>query len=397
MVRHALVAGLTASGCPVLDCGVCPTPSVLLAVSRRQAGGGILVTASHNPIEWNALKFVGGDGFFLGPAEGAELASRFRSGEPSFVRYDEIGDVAPGPDVVGEHLEAVLRLPWIDAARVRARKWRVALDAVGGAGAALALALLDRLGCRVEPLYTDPTGSFPRPPEPTPENLGDLCGLVRETGADVGFALDPDGDRLSLVAEGGLPLSEERTVTLAADFVLARNPGPVVVNLSTTAAVEDLAARYGVSCLRTPVGEAHVAAAMRSSGAVVGGEGNGGVMVPALHPMRDAAVGMALLLQAMTDSSARIGAIDARLPQSVLLKRVLRAETVDGGSLEGALRARFGEGLADRRDGIRLAWGRRWVHVRSSNTEPVVRVLAEAPDREGAEELQGAVAGALAL
>ncbi|MFH1681072.1 MAG: phosphoglucosamine mutase, partial [Candidatus Eisenbacteria bacterium] len=283
MVRHALFAGLTASGCGVLDCGICPTPSVLLAASRREVGGGVLVTASHNPIEWNALKFVNEEGFFLGPEEGSEMIRLYLEEEPAFVSYDRVGTISEGPDVETEHLDAVLRLPWIDAERVRARGLKVVLDGCGGAGARLGMELLARLGCDVEPLHCEANGAFPRPPEPKPENLGVLSEKVRRARADIGFALDPDGDRLSLVTGEGRALSEERTVSIAVGFVLARRPGPVVVNLSTTRCVEDLAARSGVSFYRTPVGEAHVAAEMRRTGAAVGGEGNGGVMIPDLH------------------------------------------------------------------------------------------------------------------
>ncbi|RPJ41328.1 MAG: phosphoglucosamine mutase, partial [Candidatus Latescibacterota bacterium] len=387
--RAALHAGLAASGCPVLDSGVCPTPSVLLAVSRRAIGGGVLVTASHNPIEWNALKFVGADGFFLAPEAGEELARRFREGSPEYVRFDRVGRVEAGPDVETEHLEAVLALPWIDAERVRARRWKVALDGTGGAASRLALRLLERLGCEVEPIHCEATGSFPRPPEPRPENLGDLSALVARSGAAAGFALDPDGDRLSLVAAGGAALSEERTLAVAVDFVLARRRGPVAVNLSTSRAVEDLAARYGVPFERSPVGEAHVAALMRRTGAVVGGEGNGGVMVAALHPMRDAAVGIAIVLQAMTDSGRSLAALDGAIPSYAMRKKALAAETPDGEKISRALRERFGEGRRDERDGIRVEWEKSWVQVRASNTEPVVRLLAEAPTIGEAEELLG--------
>jgi len=396
MVRHALVAGLTASGCSVLDCGICPTPSVLYAASRRETGGGVLVTASHNPIEWNALKFVNEEGFFLGAAEGAEMTRRFREEEPVYVAHDRVGTVATGPDVEAEHLDGILRLPWIDAARVARKGWKVVLDGCGGAGARLARELLARLGCAVEPLHCEPSGGFPRPPEPKPENLADLQAEVRRSGADVGFALDPDGDRLALVTGEARALSEERTVSIVVDFVLARDPGPVVVNLSTTRCAEDLAARYGVPFHRTPVGEAHVAEGMKTHGAVVGGEGNGGAMVAALHPMRDAAVGVAIVLQAMSDANRSLEEIDASLPSYVLLKTVLSAETLDEGALVTALRRRFGEGTEDRRDGVRVAWERGWIHARPSNTEPVVRVVAEAATREGAEELQRAVTEVLA-
>ncbi len=395
MVRHSLFGGLTGVGCDVLDCGICPTPSILLALSRRELGGGILVTASHNPIEWNALKFVSGEGFFLGPGEGEALARRFHAGETGFVSHDRVGTVEPGPDVEEEHLDAVLHMPWLDVKRVRKRKWKVVVDGVGGAGIRLAPALLERLGCEVEAIHCEDTGSFPRPPEPKPENLGDLCDRVRESGADAGFALDPDGDRLSLVGPGGEPISEEHTVAIVTAYVLSRRPGPVVINLSTSRTTEELAERCGVPVYRTPVGEAHVAAEMVSKKAVIGGEGNGGVMVPALHPMRDAAAGIALVLQAMTDGGKSLGELDGELPRYVLLKRIVSADSLNEDAFSAALRSRFGDAEEDRRDGLRLSWGRKWVHIRPSNTEPVVRLFAEAPEEGEAREIQEAAAHAV--
>jgi len=396
LVRHALFAGLAGAGCSVADAGICATPSILNAIRNRMGefGGGVIVTASHNPIEWNALKFVSRDGFFLSPAEGEALVRIFRGeASPPYAAYDRIGSIEAGPDVTAEHLDAVLRLPYLAADQVAEKRWKVVLDGVGGAGIPLATVLLERLGCEVIALHCTMDGSFPRPPEPKPENLGDLCDTVRTTGADAGFALDPDGDRLSLVTGDGRALSEERTVALVADYVLSREPGPVVVNLSTSRAIEDLAARYGVPFYRTPVGEAHVAAEMVKRGAAVGGEGNGGVMVPAIHPMRDAATGIALILQAMTDGGT-MEELDRRIPEYVLRKEVFPAEAWDEDRLIGEMTGRFGDAEVDRRDGVRLAWANRWIQVRPSNTEPVVRVYAEAPESEEAAALQE-VAGAI--
>ncbi|MBN1826734.1 MAG: phosphoglucosamine mutase [Candidatus Eisenbacteria bacterium] len=396
MVRNALFAGLTAAGCPVLDCGVCPTPSILLAVARRpEAGGGILVTASHNPIEWNALKFVNERGFFLGPEEGEGMIRLFREGVSPWVPWDRVGRIEPGPDVEAEHLEKILKLPWIDAESIRASTHRVVLDGAGGSGSRLARMLLEKLGCVVTAIHCGMEGGFPRPPEPRPENLGALCRVVREEGAAVGFALDPDGDRLALVSDEGEPLGEESTVAIAVDYILERERGPVVLNLSTSRMAEELAERHGVPCLRTPVGEAHVAAEMIASGAVVGGEGNGGVMLPALHPMRDAAVGIALTLQAMTARGEGSAGLARRLPRYAIVKGVIVADRLNVERLLGDLRSRFGPGREDLRDGVHVAWPDRWVHVRASNTEPVVRVMAEAPDRADALRLQKAAAASL--
>lgn len=397
MVRSALIGGLTGAGCGVLDCGICPTPSILLAASRRETGGGILVTASHNPIEWNALKFVGRDGFFLGPEEGAAMIRRFHDREERYVPYNEIGTIRPGPDVEAEHAEAVLSLAMIEPERVKDASLKVVLDGTGGAGTRLAIDLLERLGCELHTIHCGADGYFPRPPEPKPENLGDLCRKVKEVGADIGFALDPDGDRLSLVSDEGEALVEETTLALAVDHVLAERPGPVVINLSTSRIIEDLAGKYGVSLYRAPVGEAHVAAEMVRRGAGIGGEGNGGVMFSALHSMRDAAIGIALILQSIAAKGRKVGAMVRDLPQYIILKSVIDADQFDEEGLFSAMVSRFGEPEEDRRDGIRLAWERKWVHVRPSNTEPVVRIIAEAPSRKEAEELRTSAARALGV
>jgi len=396
MVRHALLSALTAAGSPVVDCGICPTPSLLIGVSRREEiGGGILVTASHNPIEWNALKFVGENGFFLDPAEGTELRRLYEKGAGQYVSWDRVGTIGTGPDLAEEHIDLVLGCSVIDVKKIRSKHFKVALDGTGGAGAAPSIALLKRLGCEITAIHCTPDGTFPRPPEPKPENLGDLAEAVINSGSAIGFALDPDGDRLSLVSETGRPLVEEATLAMAVDYLLPRRKGPLVLNLSTSRAAGDIAAREGVSLHRTPVGEAHVAAAMVKEGAVIGGEGNGGVMLSEIHPARDALTGIALILQAMADDEPSVEKLARRLPQYKILKSVVQADTFNEESLLASLTERFGEFTLDRRDGVHAAWDRRWIHVRPSNTEPVVRIVVEAPDSDGARSLQDAAIDAL--
>ncbi len=396
MVTHSVVAGVTAAGSPVLNCGICPTPSLLIAVNRRDdIGGGILVTASHNPIEWNALKFINQKGFFLDPKEGEELKRLFEGDSNLYLPWDRVGSIDDGPDIVEEHIREVLDCSLIDVESIRARNFHVALDGTGGAGSSAALELLNRLGCRVTAIHCSPDGTFPRPPEPKPENLGDLSETVRQSGSSIGFALDPDGDRLSLVDENGRPLVEEATLALVVDYLLPRKKGPVVINLSTSRMVEDIAVRECVPFHRTPVGEAHVAAKMIETGAVVGGEGNGGVMLSDIHPARDSLVGIALLLQAMADSESSVAKMVGRLPQYEILKSVVSADSFDEERLLARMGETFGEFAIDRRDGIHLAWKERWAHIRASNTEPVVRIVVEAPDCAGAEALRHAAASAL--
>ena len=293
MFAHAAMAGLMSVGVDVIDVGVVPTPTVQLAVEHHHAGAGLILTASHNPIEWNALKFVGPDGIFLDAEAGARVRALAEEGPPR-MGWDGIGSVTEDREAVARHLDAVLALPMIDVAAIRAKRFHVALDCVRGAGAAAIPPLLERLGCRVSGINLEPDGRFPRAPEPVPENLGELGALVRQSGAAVGLAVDPDVDRLALVDERGEPIGEDYTLAFAVRAVLDRRSSAaetptVVVNLSTSLVVEDAARAAGARLVRAPVGEANVARAIRDERAVIGGEGNGGVMLPgAAHRPRRA-------------------------------------------------------------------------------------------------------------
>jgi len=394
MFTHAAIAGLMSVGVDVLDLGIVPTPTVQLSVEEHHAGAGLILTASHNPIEWNALKFVGPDGIFLDADAGARVRALAEAG-PARAGWDGIGVVRQDPEAVAKHLARVLALPMIDPAAIRARRLHVALDCVRGAGGASIPALLEQLGCRVSGINLETDGRFPRPPEPLPENLGELGALVRKSGADIGMAVDPDVDRLALVDETGAPIGEDYTLAFAVRTVLARHQGPtpsVVVNLSTSLVVEDAARDFGARFVRAPVGEANVARAMRDEGALVGGEGNGGVMLPALHIGRDAPLGVALILQLLTQSGRTVSELVGQHPRYAIVK----AKGPRGAELRplyDALRARFSDAAADERDGLRLAWRDRWLHVRPSGTEPIVRYIAEAPTVADADALIAAARG----
>ncbi len=380
MLASAAAAGLASVGCDVVDIGVVPTPTLMMAVRDADAAGGIAVTASHNPAEWNALKFATAEGMFLDRSGMA----RFRSvldGEIPRASWDRIGKVTGGDGAADRHLRAVLELPFLDVAALRARAFAVALDCVRGAGGEVVPELLGRLGCDVRGMGLEMDGRFPRDPEPTAANLGTLGALVRESGADLGMAVDPDVDRLSLVDETGVPVGEDLTLALAAAAVVRRLPGRVVTNLSTSQVVEDAAAAAGAETLRAPVGEINVARRMRAEGAVVGGEGNGGVIVPALHHTRDALAGAALVLQHLLDEGGSLGSAIARYPAYDIVKEKV---ALPRGELEAAyarLGRRWPRAERDHSDGLRLTWPdrREWLHVRPSGTEPVVRLIAEAP------------------
>jgi phosphomannomutase len=384
---HRIVVGtLQLAGCDVIDIGLTTTPGCQLAVEHHHAAGGLMLSASHNPIEWNALKFIGASGLFLEAAEGAAMRALVESGIP-YASWQAIGTVTDDPGAATRHLEAVLGIPYVDAAAIRARRFRVALDCVRGAGATIMPMLLERLGCEVVSINMEPDGRFPREPEPTAENLSELADLVRSTGADIGFAVDPDVDRLALVADGGRAIGEDYTLALAARVVLRHRRGPLVTNLSTSLVVEDAAREAGVEAVRAPVGEVNVAVRMRELNAPIGGEGNGGVILPEVHLGRDAPIGAALLLQLLVEEGRPLSALVASLPRYVIVKDKLDRPNASLDTVYGALRAAFPDAAADTQDGLRLAWPDRWVHVRPSGTEPIVRVIAEAPDEAGAREL----------
>lgn len=389
LLADAAAAGLRSAGLDVLDLGVAPTPTVLLATGEdERALGALIVTASHNPVEWNGLKLAGPHGRFLASEEGGRVQALFEAG-PSRAGWDRVGDRRGRPGAVERHLERVLALSLVDRGRIAARGFLVAVDCVRGAGALLLPRLLEGLGCRVVGIGLEPDGRFPRNPEPSPENLGELGELVRRGGADLGMAVDPDADRLALVDETGVPPGEDWTLALAVELVLSRRKGPVVANLSSSQCIRDAVERGGGRLVLAPVGEENVARRMAEVGAVVGGEGNGGVMLPELHLARDAAAAAALVLQLLAERGEGLRGLLASWPRYHIAKRKADRPTEPLEALYERIAAGAPAGAeADRRDGLRLEWpGGRWLHVRESGTEPVVRVVAEAPDGEAAEEL----------
>ena len=390
MFAQAAAAGLMSVGVDVIDLGMVPTPTVQLAVEHHHAGAGLILTASHNPIEWNALKFVGPDGIFL-DAEAGKTVQRLADQGPPRAGWDSIGSLRQDPGAIPRHLDAILALPLIDVTAIRRRKFKVALDCVRGAGATAILPLLERLGCSVQGINLETDGRFPRPPEPVPENLGELEALVRKAGADIGLAIDPDVDRLALVDETGRAIGEDYTLAFAVRAVLdgrisAAKIPTVVVNLSTSLVVEDAARSRGARFIRAPVGEANVARAIRDEGALIGGEGNGGVMLPALHIGRDAPLGVALILHLLAATGVTLSRLVAESPRYTIVK-AKGPRGPELGPLYQRLRKRFADAGADDRDGLRLAWSDRWLHVRPSGTEPIVRLIAEAPTQADAEAL----------
>jgi phosphomannomutase len=393
MFAQAAAAGLMSVGCDVIDVGLVATPTVQLAVEHHRAAGGIVLTASHNPIEWNALKFIGPDGIFLDGVAGTRVRELARDGRIGRAGYGSLGGMTSDPHAIQRHLDAALALRALDVRVIRRRRFRVALDTVRGAGGAVMPELLERLGCRVAAINLATDGRFPRPPEPLPEHLKALGALVRRHKADLGIAVDPDVDRLAVVDERGRAIGEDYTLAFAVRAILGgraegRRGGKrtVVCNLSTSLVVEDAARDCGATVVRAPVGEAHVARKILELKAPIGGEGNGGVMYPALHVGRDAPVAAALVLALLARERRSVSELVAAAPRYAIVK----AKVARGPRLEpvyDGLRRAFPDATVDTQDGLRLAWGDRWLHVRPSGTEPIIRLIAEAPAAAEAERL----------
>jgi phosphomannomutase len=388
MLRNIVTAGLLATGCDVIDIGIAPTPTTQLATENLHAAGGIILTASHNPVMWNGLKLLAPDGLFLDGEQGAQVLRLHEQKKYASQTWEGLGEVSVYANAVADHLHAVIHLPFLNIEKIRRRKFKVVADCVHGAGGVIIPKLLEQMGCEAIFLNLEPHGRFPRNPEPLPENLGRLCETVKAQGADLGITVDPDADRMALVSERGVPLGEEYTLALAVDFVLGFKKGKVATNVSTSLAIDDIAAKHGCRVERTKVGEINVAKCMREIGAVIGGEGNGGVILPEVHLGRDALAGCALILQHLANFGGPLSELHASLPQYVMCRR--KIELHDRGQINRILPkilARYAHEKIDTLDGVKILRERSWVQVRASNTEPIMRIMAEAPSAGAAEKL----------
>jgi phosphomannomutase len=395
-LQHAVQCGLLSAGCEVVDVGVVPTPTIQMWTGATRARGGIALTASHNPPEYNALKLFNESGLFFNSYERNELIDLYHQSDFYEATNDEMRTVLCDYESAPRlHIDRVLR--HVDVDRIRARRFRVALDGVNGAGSVMTPYFLrDVLGCELTAISVDPTKPFPREAEPKPETLGDLAALVSRNGCEVGFAQDPDGDRLAVVDETGSVLDNDDVLALAVDVALDRLPGDVVVNLTTSSVIDDVAAAHGRRVYRTPVGEANVVETIQAVKAAIGGEGsNGGIIFPSVHLCRDSYTGMAFLLDRMAASGDKMSTLAGRLPRYVRRLGKVTYEHGVLGSLMQALEEHFPDAQTDRSDGLKLMWPDRWIHVRSSNTEPILRLAVETRDQKQLEHLYGTVTGLL--
>lgn len=387
MIRSAVLSGLLAAGCEVVDLGICPTPSMQLAVESVAADGGIAITAGHNPWRWNALKFVRGDGLYLNPTQAEELLDIFHQNEFRKADWTQIHLSVDLADPIPKYIDALQSAFDVDA--IRKRRLVVAVDCCNGACSLSTPQWLDVLGCEVLALNNDPTSRFPHAPEPKPATMAQLCAVVKAGRADIGFAHDADGERLGIVTDLGEPLSEEMTLALAAEIRLRKQSGTIVTNVSTTQAIDLIAANHGGNVVRTPVGQAYISEGLIEYGGVLGGEGSGGITVPEVHLTHDSAAAIGLILEYLAQSGERISALAQQLPRLATLKHDLPIEPHRLYSVLQEFRAAVeDEGLtADLTDGVKVTLPDGWVHVRASNTQSIIRIIVEAKEKAKAAAL----------
>ncbi len=384
-IKQAVTSALVATGCEVLDADIAATPTCGVLVQEHEAAGGVQITASHNPVEWNGLKPFGPDGSVFNRERGQKLLQLLESNAFRFAEWDKLGSVTSIEAPFAAHQQRVFKL--VDVEAIRQAAFKVVLDCNHGSGAVSGPDLLRAMGCEVVVLGGVADGQFEHRPEPVEGNLSDLCAQVRSSEAAIGFAQDPDADRLAIVDENGRYIGEELTLALSLDYVLRDRKGPVVVNGSTSRVNADIAERHGCTFHRSHVGEANVCAMMRELDAAIGGEGNGGVIEPSVGYVRDSFVSMAYVLGAMAASGKTVSQLVADVPAYSIVKNKIQCERDSVTDACAALKAAFPQASATDGDGLRLDWDDRWVQVRASNTEPILRVIAEAMGRDAANEL----------
>lgn len=395
MLRHAVLAGLFATGCHVIDVGLCPTPTILLMAKALRAHGSITITASHNPVAWNGIEFAAASGNLLTQIERDELLRIYETEDFALAPWNVQGTLETYEDASAYHLEQILKSSWLEPNLIQGTDLKVVIDAGNGAGCVISPLLLRKLGCEVIELNCVADGHFRRSAEPTPEALGELCQIVSASGADIGFAHDGDADRLVLVTERGVPLSGEWTLAFVVDFILSKTKGDVVATVSTSRMLDDITANHGVTLHRTKVGVGWVVEKMHEVNAIIGGEGTGGVIYPNVHHTTDGITSIAAIIQYLAESGSTVTQLVENMPQYQMCRKKLEipSQEVATHLVDSALAVYEKEqdagavSILDLTDGVKRVWNDRWVNIRKSGTEPVIRIFSEAPTSEEAEQL----------
>ncbi len=398
MVKDLVIGTLVGAGFDVVDIDLASTPTTELAVTGENACGGLILTASHNPIQWNALKLLNERGEFLDAAEGAEVLRIAEAEDFDFAGVHELGHVYTNTTYVRRHIEQVLAMDLVDVEAIRKADFTVAVDAVNSVGGIIVPELLRALGVRnIVTLNCEATGHFAHTPEPIPENLTDIAETVRRSGADVGFVVDPDVDRLAIISNGGAFFGEEYTLVAVADYILSHTPGNTVSNLSSSRALRDVTVARGGKYTAAAVGEVNVTTAMKACGAVIGGEGNGGIIYPALHYGRDAMVGIALFLTLLAKSGKTVSELRAGYPAYEIYKtKIQLTPEIDVDAILSAVKEKYASEKITDIDGVKIDFPESWVHLRKSNTEPIIRIYSEAHTMEEAERLAASIKDVIA-
>jgi phosphomannomutase len=389
MISDLVISTLSGLGIDVIDLGLSTTPTVEVAVPMEKAHGGIILTASHNPKQWNALKLLNEKGEFISGADGEEVLKIAEEERFHFAEVDELGKVTQDNSYLEKHIEAILNLPLVDAEAIRNANFSVVVDAVNSTGGIFVPALLKALGVtQITELYCEPNGHFPHNPEPLPEHLTDLSDKIKEVKADLGITVDPDVDRLALVCEDGSMFGEEYTLVAVSDYVLSRTPGPTVSNLSSTRALRDITEARGLTYAAAAVGEVNVVSKMKEIGAVIGGEGNGGVIYPELHYGRDSLVGIALFLSHLAEKKMKVSELRDSYPKYTISKNKIElTPDIDVDQVLMFMSVNYAHEEVDTTDGVKIYIGKEWVHLRKSNTEPIIRIYSESQNDQMANDL----------
>lgn len=388
MIHNLVVNTLVGLGIDVIDLGLSTTPTVEVAVPLEQADGGIILTASHNPKQWNALKLLNAKGEFLSGADGAKILEIAENEAFDFVEVDFLGEVTENDAYMDIHIDEVLELPLVDAEKVATKKFKVVVDGVNSSGGIIIPKLLEQMGVEVVKLYCEPNGHFPHNPEPLKEHLGDICKLVVEEKADFGIVVDPDVDRLAFISNDGEMFGEEYTLVAVADYVLSKTPGNTVSNMSSSRALRDITEKHNGIYQASAVGEVNVVELMKASNAIIGGEGNGGIIYPESHYGRDALVGVALFLTYLANQEKSVAELRASYPQYFMSKN--KIELTPQIDVDGVLKTIFEKYQSEQIstiDGVKIDFANEWVHLRKSNTEPIIRIYTEAHSQQAADVL----------